>query len=280
MKKILVLGLLLASGTAIAAGFSPSDLQTAAKAKATDAATAQLARETERLRLAIAFDPAAGIGMRTDEERRLLAAALGTGPGRGDARARWFMAGAITESVTSSTVTLYNPLARGWLGVGWKISSDGKASVSSARSSSSGPVKWTESSGAYLAAFAADYAATHGSAGTQPASMATIEADRWLTDLADWNRPELQKSGEAARKLIVEGHTGKSGSGTADLLPQNIRASFIPVAALRRADGGRSLLFSSPLVPTMTIAADFDGAAKPVLKHITLLNLDSAGDRS
>jgi hypothetical protein len=269
--------MLLVAGTALANGFSPADLQQAAKLTATDATAAQIARETEQLRLAIAFDPAAAIGMRSDAERPLLAAALGTGPGRGDAHARWFMAGAITQSVTPSTVTLYNPLARGWLTIGWRISAS-KPVVTSAQATSSGPVTWTENSGAYLAAFADDYAATRIATGTQPASIAVSEIDHWLTDLADWARPGLQQAAEAARQLIIEGRTARAGGGTADLLPANIRASFIPVAAFKRADGGRSLLFSSPLIPAMTIAADFDGAEAPTLKRLTFLNL--AGDRS
>jgi hypothetical protein len=190
------------------------------------------------------------------------------------------MAGAIVQSVMPPNVTLYNPLARGWLTIGWRNGADGKPAVSSARAASSGPVKWTGVSGSYLNALAADYSATRVTPGTQPASIALGEADRWLTDVADWHRPSLQQAAEGARKLIIEGRTDKSGSGTVDLLPQGVRASFIPVAAFRRKDGGRSLLFGSPLIPAMTIAADFDGAETPVLQHITFLNLDNAGDRS
>lgn len=278
MKTAWAVSLLLAGSAALAAGFSPADLQKAAQTA--DTSVEKLTVATEQLRLAIAIDPAAAIGMRQDAERPLLAAALGTGPGRGDARARWFMAGAIVQSVTPSTVTLYNPLARGWLTIGWRNGSDGRPAVVSVRTSSSGSVQWTEAQGSYLGALAADYAASRSVTGTQPASIAVGEMDRWLTDVADWQQPALQRAADSARQLIIAGRTHRSGNGMADMLPQGVRASFIPEAAFRRKDGGRSLLFGSPLVPSMKIAADFDAADAPALQQITFMNLENAGDRS
>lgn len=236
-----------------------------------------LAAETERLRLSIAYDVAAGIARRDPTEQDALIGALATGEGDGDLRARWFMAGAVQQAGTGTRTFLYNPLARGWLVLDW-AQVGGAWRIASARLASSGLVGWMGGDRPYLAGLVADYAAAHANPGDQPGDLAGMEAGRWITGLADFmHDPERRAAADEAKALIARGHTARLGGGAIDLMPARARATYAPIAGFERAEGGRSLLFGSALYPQILIAADFDGAAQPALSRITLVNLDNAG---
>lgn len=236
-----------------------------------------LASETERVRLALAYDIAAGIALRTPAEQDALITALATGEGSGDLRARWFMAGAIQQPGAGTRTFLYNPLARGWLVLDWKQAGDGGWQIASARLNSSGLVGWMGGERPYLSSFVADYAATHGRPGTDPGDLAGMEADRWITGLAEFmHEPARRDAADEVKGLIARGRTARFGGGAIDMMPERARASYVPVAGFERAEGGRSLLFGSPLYPHILIAADFDTSARRALRRITLVNLDNA----
>lgn len=252
----------------------------AAQANRTVEASAQdraLGAATEQLRLALAYDVAAGIALRTPPEQDALILALATGEGAGDLRARWFMAGAIQQPGSGARTYLYNPLARGWLVLNW--AQEGAAwRIASARLVSSGMVGWMGGNRPYLAGLVADYAATHAQPGAEPGDLAGMEADRWITGLAEFmHDPARLAAANEAKGLIARGRTARLGGGAIDMMPERARASYAPIAGFERAEGGRSLLFGSPLYPQILIAADFDGAARPALTRITLVNLDNAG---
>lgn len=238
-----------------------------------------LANETERLRLAIAYDPAAGIALRAPAEQDVLIGALATGEGGADLRVKWFMAGAIQQPASGATTRLYNPLARGWLSLDWTQAADGAWRIRSARIDSSGPVVWVGAADRpYLAGLVADYVSAHARPGAAPGDLAGMEADRWITGLAEFmHDPARADAAGRARGLIAAGHTARLGGGAIDMMPERARATYAPIAGFERAEGGRSLLFGSPLYPHILIAADFDGGERPALSRITLVNLDNAG---
>jgi hypothetical protein len=276
----IALALLLAAATPGTNGFTSADLQAAARAGRAPGEARQeraLAAETERLRLAIAYDAAAGIALRTPAEQDALIAALAPGEGGGDQRARWFMAGAVQQQGSGTRTLLYNPLARGWLALNWAPGPDGTWRIASARLASSGLVDWVARPGPYLAGLVTDYAATRARLGNQPGDLAGMEADRWITGLAVWlHEPARREAAERARDLIVQGRTARFGGGAIDMIPARARRTYAPVAGFERAEGGRSLLFGSPLYPQILIAADYDDAARPALTRLTLVNLDNA----
>lgn len=253
----------------------------AAQAVAPGAPSAEeraLAAETERLRLAIAYDVAAGIALRAPAEQDALIAALATGEGDGDLRARWFMAGAIQQRGAGRRTFLYNPLAHGWLMLDWAQAAGGGWRIAAAELKSSGLIAWMGGDRPYLAGLVTDYTATHGRPGGQPGDLAGMEAGRWITGLADFmHEPGRRDSAEEAKRLIARGHTARFGGGAIDLMPERARGTYAPIAGFQRAEGGRSLLFGSPLYPQILIAADFDGAERPALARLTLVNLDNAG---
>ena len=254
----------------------------AAQASAAGAPSAEeraLAGETERLRLAIAYDVAAGIALRAPAEQDALIGALATGEGEGDLRARWFMAGAIQQPGSGPQTFLYNPLARGWLVLDWRQAPGGAWRIAAARLESSGLVGWMGGDRPYLAALVADYAVARGREGAQPGDLAGMEAGRWITGLAAFmHDPGRREAAGQAKDLIARGRTARLGGGAIDMMPARARASYAPVAGFERAEGGRSLLFGSALYPQILIAADFDDAARPALGRITLVNLDNARD--
>lgn len=272
----LILGVALVGGAAQAdtapqKGFNATDLTDAAKAVGSD--RAEVARVAERLRLAIAYDPAAAIGQRQPGERRALAAALKTGAGAADVRARWFMAGAISQPAGPAQSVFFNPLSHGWLTIAWRRSAEGKWEVAAAAAASSTTLGlWTAASGPYLSAFFEDYARARVQAGVQPSAQAEAEADRWLSGLAAWRTPDRLRLVEEVRKAISD---AKSRTPL-DLVPARVRASFVPVAGFTRAGGAPSLLLGSSLMPGLFVAADFDtGATK---RQLTFVNLTLAGD--
>lgn len=275
LKLLLNLGMALASGAARAdipqeKGFNSTDLTNAAMA--VDPNRAELAIEAERLRLAIAYDPAAAIGLRDANGRRAIAAALKTGAGAADARARWFMAGAIAKPGGPTQSIFYNPLSHGWLTIDWYRSTEGKWEIAAAlATSSSAPGLWTTMRGPYLSALFEDYVRTYAQIGLQPSGQAEAEADRWLSELAAWQTPERLRLVEDVRKTIA---SAKSGTAL-DLVPARLRASFVPVAGFTRTGGAPSLLLGSPLMPGLFLAADFDMGAKN--RHLTFVNLTLAG---
>jgi hypothetical protein len=246
----------------------------AVQATASSAEARGLEAETERLRLAIAYDVAAGIALRAPAEQDALIRALATGEGDGDLRARWFMAGAIQQPAERRRTLLFNPLAHGWLVLDWAQGADGIWQVGSARLVSSGLVSWMGGERPYLASLVADYAATRGQPGAEPGDVAGMEAGRWITGLAEFlHEPGRREAAEQARGLIARGRTGRLGGGAIDMMPARARASYAPIAGFERAEGGRSLLFGSPLYPHILIAADYDDAARPALRRLTLVNL-------
>lgn len=280
MRKLLSIPLALLASSALAQGFTPKDLSAAAQVAKSSAAhqRQELDAETERLRLAIAYDAAAGIGIREEGEQALLATALGTGSDAGDLRARWFMAGAISQGGSGDQTLLYNPLARGWLILNWEREPTGNWLLEAARIASSAPSDWAGIGGPYLAAFVNDYAVSSARAGNGRGGGAAMEANRWIAGVATWMHDPLRRSAaEDTRSLIILGQTAKFGGGNIDLMPDRARATYSPVAGFDRQAGGHSLLYGSPLFPQLLIAADFDGGAVPKLGRLTLINLDNAG---
>jgi hypothetical protein len=267
--------LLLASSAVLAKGFSTADLGTAAQQAGNDRPAIERKAEADRLRVAMAFDAAAAIGMRSEQERVVLAAAFETGKPQSDARARWFMATAIPQGGVGNTTAFYNPLARGWLLLGWQ-QVDGAWRVRSAQFYGAGAPQWTKTSGPWLGAYVGDYVSARKQLGTAAPAMAAAVADGWMTGMAVWLADPARKTATTqARKLIASGDAAALGGRSIDLLPARVRNTFVPVAALMRSDGG-AVLLASPLMPQLQIAADFDNAQKPALKRLTLVNLDQA----
>ena len=280
MRKTILLALLALSGTAQARGFTAEELATAAKGPtiAVPDVARQVSEATEQLRLGIAYDPVLGVGTRTKEEQIALIGALGMGQGIGDLRAKWFMAGAIQQPPYGPSTALYNPLARGWLVLHWEKAGDAWQ-IKSAYLGSAGPSDWISASGPYLGSLVSDYVTARTHLGGLPAAQAGMEADRWIAGLAvAMHDPALRARIDDARKSIVAGQTKKLGGGAIDLMPGRARATFWPVAAFKRADGGQSALFGSAVFPQILIAADFTAGAAPALKRLTLVNLDNAGE--
>jgi hypothetical protein len=101
-----------------------------------------------------------------------------------------------------------------------------------------------------------------------------MEADRWITGLAEFiHEPGRREAAARARDLIAEGRAARVGGGVIDMMPARARRTYWPVAGFERAAGGHSLLFGSPLYPHILIAADYDDAARPALRRLTLVNL-------
>lgn len=276
----LALGALaLLPASALADGFTTADLSAAASTGGTQATLRQALLDTsEDLRIAFATDPAKMLDRSGPEQAALLREALAMGDASGDIRARWFMAGAIaTVYPGARTTAFYNPLARGSLIVRWDVR-DGALVVAGARLAAAGPpdwlADWLAKPGSYLGNLVDDYRAAAPLGGDAPGEDAGFEADRWITGVALWLRdPAKAQAMASVRKRIASGRAARFGGGAIDQLPANARKTFGPVAGFARADGGRSLIFGSPLMPRLLIAADFDAAATPGLKHLTLINL-------
>jgi len=272
----------LAAGAAPVTSFSPADLAAAAAADSAppvDARrTSTISDLTERLRLAIAYDPAGGVALRTPEEQDALIGALGLGEGSGDQLARWFMAGAIQQPVAGTRSRLYHPLSRGWLLLYWQRGNDGEWRISHAEMASAGLVPEPDPAQPWLTGLIADYAVTRSTEPYDPGLLVGIEAGRWITGLADFMHDGARRmAAEETALLIARGRTARLGGGAIDLMPERVRQSYAPIAGFERAEGGRSLIFGSPLYPHILIAADFDGTAELALSRITLVNLDNAG---
>lgn len=279
MRQTIAFFLFALSGVAQARGFTADELTAVAKGPAIAGPDLQrqLSEETERLRLGIAYDPIIGIGTREKGEQLALIGALGTGEGIGDARVRWFMAGAIQQPGMAPTTALYNPLARGWLLLHWEKSGDAWR-IKSAYLGSLGASDWTAAAGPYLAALVSDYVIARNRLGGLPARQSGIEADKWIAGLAAaMHDSAIHAHIEEARKVIADGRTKRLGGSAIDLMPARSRKTFWPVAAFKRADGGQSAIFGSAVFPQILIAADFTAGATPALKRLTLVNLDNAG---
>lgn len=267
---------LLANSAALAdtppkRGFDASDL--AAAAGITDTRRDELTRETERLRLAMAYDTALGLSTRSEAERAALLAALPTGEGAGDLRVQWFMAGAIAQPSKGLTTILYHPLARGTLAIDWMKDGDDWR-ITHAWLSSSGPAQWPAIEGPWRKAFAEDYAKARAWQGDEGRDWAGFESDRWLAGLAEALRDPARRKGiDATQALIRHGQAAKAGGGAIDLMPERVRATYSPIAAIGRKDGGGVVLFGSPLVPEILITADFAPGTKPIPKQLTIVNL-------
>jgi hypothetical protein len=187
------------------------------------------------------------------------------------------MAGAIQQPSMAPITALYNPLARGWLLLRWEKSGDAWK-IKSACLGSLGSSDWTAATGPYLAALVSDYATAHDRLGGLPARQSGMEADKWIAGLAAaMHDPAVHAQIDAARKAIADRQTKRLGGGAIDLMPVRARKTFWPVAAFKRADSGQSAFFGSAVFPQILIAADFTAGAAPVLKRMTLVNLDNAG---
>ncbi|MFT4027221.1 MAG: hypothetical protein QM676_10525 [Novosphingobium sp.] len=274
MRMIWTMPLLLIGTAAHANGFSAADL--AGAAQTADARQAELVREADRLRLAVAYDTAAGLGSRAENERSALLAALPTGEGLGDQRVKWFMAGAIAQPSRGSTTILYNPLARGTLALDWAKGADGWQ-VTHAWLSSSGPAMWPAQRVPWRKAFVDDYAWSRAFGGDEGRDWVAFESDRWLGGLARWVKaPANHRALTAAGKLIAAGRTARAGGGNIDLIPERARKTYAPLGALPRSDGGTAVLFGSAVTPHLMIAADFASDAR--LEKLSLINLGNAGE--
>lgn len=281
MSIAIALTLALAAAPAPAAGFSAADLDAAAQPgkESVEQHTSEIVAETESLRLAIAYDSAAGIGARAEAEQEALSVAFGTGDARGDMRSRWFMAGAITQPARGDFSLLYNPLARGWLALAWVRTATGWR-IAGAELKSAGEAKWPENDEPYRKLLAADYVAMRATPPQHDGALVGAEADKWLAGLNFWLRnAEYRAASDATRGLIASGKTAKVGGGALELLPERARAAFAPIGAIGRKDGGAVVIFGSPLQPHLLVTADFDSAAKPRLERLNLINLDNAGAR-
>lgn len=275
MKILWTFPLLVIAGVAQATGFTSADIKAAAEA--TSNIRAEIAGETERLRLAIAFDPARGLASRGEEERAVLLGALPTGEGAGDLRVKWFMAGAIAQPSRGATTVLYNPLARGSLALDWTKTAEGWR-VAHAWLSSAGPAQWPAREIAWRKAFAEDYATSRAFPGDAGSDFVPYESDRWLGSLAQWFKtPGHVKAAEAARGMILAGKTAKVGGGNIDLIPQRARRTYAPIAAIARKDGGAAVIFGSAVTPQLLIAADFADGAEARLEKLSLINLGNVG---
>ncbi len=281
MKTICVLLLSLAVTPAIAATFTAADLANAAQSanESRAAVQARLIDATEQLRLAFALDPAAALAAASPAEAEALKIALALGDAAGVLRARWFMAGAITEVARGSfRTTLYHPLARGLLTLDWQVAG-GKLSIASAAVTAAGAGDWMAKEGSYLGNLVADYAAMRNAPLDGPGAYAGIEADKWLTGAAVvLHDPARRKAADAARKLIIDGNTAKVGGGAIDNIPARARATWWPVAGFARPGNEASLIYGSALYPHLLIAADFGSDAAPALKRLTLVNLQNSGE--
>ncbi|KAF0113449.1 MAG: hypothetical protein FD163_1765 [Hyphomonadaceae bacterium] len=286
MKKFILIGLLAVANPALATpaatgGFTAGDLATAAQSLPN--ADLQQARilmeETESLRLAIAYDAGAGVGIRGPIEQILLADALGMSDAATDLRAKWFMAGAIAQTPIGTNTMLYNPLARGTLVLGWSKSPEGNWQVASANLLSNPPSQWQqEAEKPYLAALVADYATNIATIGTQSGGYAAMEANRYIAGMAVWLRdPSHRQVTTEVREIIVAGRAANYGANAIDMMPTNARATYWPIATFERSEGGHSLIYGSALYPQILIAADFDASARPKLARLTLVNLGNAG---
>lgn len=250
-------------------GFGVSDLEAAANS--VDNRAAELAGETERLRLAMAYDTALGLSTRSEAERAVLLGALPTSEGAGDLRVQWFMAGAIAQPPKGSTTVLYNPLARGTLALDWVKEGDGWR-VAHAWLSSPGPAQWPASSDPWRKAFAADYLIARAYSGDMGRNWVPFESDRWLGSLALAMKDPAKRAGiESATKLIADGRTAKAGAGIIERLPVGTRATYAPVGAITRQDGGIAVIYGSPLLPQTLIAGDFSSGGS--LEKLSLVNL-------
>ena len=275
MKHIFPIVFAVASTPALGSGFTATDLAKAAES--IDAVTGKLQRETEALRLAIAYDSTAGIGARAEAEQEALSMAFRTGGARNDLRAQWFMAGAIAQPARGDFSLLYNPLARGWLALAWVRTATGWR-IAAAELKSAGEATWPTSDAPYRKLLAADYAATRAAPPQRDGAEVGAETDKWLAGLSSWLRKaEFRAASEAALGLIVAGKTAAVGGGALDLLPTRARAVFAPIGAIGRKDGGAVVIFGSPLQPHLLVTADFDSAARPRLERLNLVNLDNAG---
>jgi hypothetical protein len=273
MKTLCTLSLLLLGSAAQAAGFSASDLGSAAGQINND--RAEISREAEALRLSLAYDLGAGLSARTEAERNTLLAVLHTGEGAADLRIKWFMAGAIGQTVSDKTTLLYNPLARGTLALDWNKTAEGWR-VTHAWLSSSGPAQWPAKNLPWRKAFVEDYPAARNFPGDAGPDWITFESNRWLGALAVWlESPANAKAANSARQLITDGRTAKAGGDNIDVIPERARRTYSPIAAISRKDGGAALIFGSAVTPHLLITADF--AANARLEKLSLMNLGNAG---
>jgi hypothetical protein len=281
------------TGPALATGFTPADLEAAARTTQTINQQAQavaIREQSEALRIGLATETGASLAKLNEGERAALAASFGALDERRSVQIAWFMAGAIAQSTTDGVLEtrLYNPLAQLWLTMGWTIQEGGRPQLSRVVAmSAQGVPDWTTATGSYLAAFAASYSAANPQNGVAatPETM-FVEADRWIGGLANWALiPTRNAALTRISQTIRDGEAGRYGAAgaTLDALPRLVRASFAPITGFNRTaqdgDGGRgagSVLLVSPLYPNLIIAADFDATPGPNLQNLTLINLSNA----
>ena len=264
---------------AIATGFNGNDLakaaQDGAQAKNNDAVLALNA--TEVFRLQMAYNPKATIEALPETIKQKLAIIFGEFNNKRQYQTAWFMAGAIAKTGESATQTrLYSPLAQIWLDIDWV--NDGETmKIANIGAANSIIDDWTQKNGSRLLAFANSYSLalqTNSRQNAQSDALFAI-ADKWIQGLADWVlSPTKAGAVEDAQSAIANGNCVKYGAdgNTIDSLPREVRASFAPITGFHNNAGG-AVLFGTPLYPQIIVAADFDAAARPKLKNLTLLNL-------
>ena len=277
----LVAGLsLLSVSPAIAGGFNGRDLANAAQksVKSQPGQDAVEARNaTEVLRLQLTYNPQATIQALPDDLRQKVISAFGETGAKRQYQIGWLMSGAIAKPGKAAYQTrLYNPLAQVWIDLSW--AKDGEGLKLSAIETSIAKVDdWSSQTGPYLMALGHAYAAAvnNGLSDASVGDALFTVSDKWIQGLADWVlSPAKSGAVKSLQGLISAGECQKYGvDGTViDSLPAAVRASFAPITGFHTKSGG-AVLLSSPLYPQIIVAADFDNAAKPKLKNITLLNL-------
>jgi|GEM_PF-4327311 hypothetical protein len=273
---------ILAATPAFSTGFNGRDLARAAQehAEAQNTQQTEILNATEVFRLQMAYNPTAAINSQNDAIKRAFVNVFGELSNKRAYQAAWFMAGAISKSGDNNSQTkLYNPLAQIWLVLDWSKSGDAWQLVA-VNASRAQVADWTLATSPYLQALANSYfEALNGDNGVAAAGDTLFaNADKWISGLADFVlNPNKQSAAQNTLEIIHEGRAARFGAdgNVIDTLPATVRATFAPITGFRR-NNGSSLLFGTPLFPQIIIAADFDGANRPNLKSLTLLNLANA----
>jgi len=294
MRHALLLAFLLA-GPACAGdtrGFSADDLAAAARAAHPAEALAdarEYVAQTETLRAAFVLGPAAGWKLLSASEARNLRLAFGPSHPAEDDALQWFMRGASAGAGDGAMTGLYNPLADAWLILRWQRIggapriADAVFLPGAALRDVSDRTPWTERPGRFTDALAGNTAvarltfaaldanrffATVAPLKAQAGDEAFASITPWLGSLRPWGEDKVRLAQwKTLHRRLAGGQTGAPVSS----LPPQIRASLIPMGAIRH-DGGDALLLVSPLAPQILVAADYGARSTPDLYLVNLAN--------